>query len=71
MNGVDSQTITNIRAAWTDETERYSIEVYVDNLFDVATYSRANPQRPFLFPVSSRSVLGEPRTLGANFRAKF
>ena len=69
--GVRPYTLTALRATLTDPSERYSLELFVDNVFDVATHSRFNAATPFLFPVASRSVLGEPRTVGVNLRARF
>lgn len=71
MLGVDDHTLTSARLTWTDASDRFSVEVFVDNLFDEVTYSRFNAATPFLFPVASRSVLGEPRTFGVNVRARF
>lgn len=69
--GVAPYTLTNLRLTWTDASERYAVEIFADNVFDVATYSRFNGATPFLFPVASRSVLGEPRLVGVNIRARF
>jgi iron complex outermembrane recepter protein len=70
-NGVEAQTLTNLRLSWSDAEDKLSIGAYLDNVFNVVTYARFNQARLFLFPVASRSVLGEPRTFGVNVKAKF
>jgi iron complex outermembrane receptor protein len=70
-NGVGAQTVTNLHLTWTAASGRYSVEAFLDNVFDVETYARYNYATPFLFPVASRSVLGPPRTFGVNIKAHF
>lgn len=69
--GVRPYTLTNLRATWTATGGRYAVDLFLDNAFDIETYGRYNAATPFLFPVASRSVLGEPRTFGANLRVNF
>ena len=71
FEGVKPYTLTDLRATLTDPSKRYSIEVFCDNVFDIESYSRYNAATPFLFPVASKSVIGPPRTIGVNLRARF
>ncbi len=71
FEGVAAYTLTSLRATLTDPTKRYSVEVFCDNVFNTETYSRYNAATPFLFAVASKSVLGEPRTVGVNLRARW
>lgn len=70
-SGVGAQTVTNLHLTWNAASGRYSVEAFLDNVFDVETYARYNFAAPFLFPVASRSVLGPPRTFGVNIKAHF
>ena len=69
--GVKPYTLTNLRATWTTPGERVAVDLFVDNLFNIETFSRYNKATPFLFPVDSVSVIGEPRLIGGNVRMKY
>lgn len=68
---VDSYTLFNARLTYTVPSERFSITVFADNIFDKFTYSSASTPRPFASIVPIRSVLGDPRVIGVDLRANF
>jgi iron complex outermembrane recepter protein len=70
LESVKGATLTNMRVTYAPASKAFSVEAYVDNVFDAATFNRYNEVTPFLYPVPSRSVLGEPRTFGITVRAK-
>ncbi len=65
---IPGYVLTNLRATYDFSDRRFAISVYADNAFDRFTYSRYEPATPFLFPVSSVSAIGYPRTIGVDFR---
>ncbi len=69
--GVDAATLLDLRAGWDSPDGRYSVMLFADNALDKFTYARSNPAAPFLYPVASKSVIGNPRTVGVDLRVAF
>jgi len=71
----DAFTLVNARVAVGPEDERYSVELWAENLFDTH-YQQVAFDAPFQnAPTNAVGVidafLGAPRTFGATFRVKF
>lgn len=67
VEGVDSYVLTNLRVGYQSPAKKFSASVFADNVFDRFNYNRYEQATPFLFPVSSYSDLGYPRTVGVDF----
>jgi iron complex outermembrane receptor protein len=71
----DAFALVNARIAVGPEDERYSVELWAENLFDT-NYQQVAFNAPFQnVPTNGTGVidafLGQPRTFGATFRVKF
>jgi iron complex outermembrane recepter protein len=71
VESVEAATLLDLRAGWDSADGRYSVTLFADNALDAFTYARANAAQPFLFAVGSRSVIGNPRTVGVDLRVSF
>lgn len=71
VESVAAATLIDLRSGWDSSDGRYSLTLFVDNVLDRFTYARTNAATPFLFAVGSRSVIGNPRTIGADLRVVF
>ena len=71
VESVAAATLIDLRAGWDGNDGRYSLTLFADNVLNRFTYARANAATPFLFAVGSRSVIGNPRTVGADLRVTF
>jgi iron complex outermembrane recepter protein len=68
---VPSYGIGNASIAYSPSSDRYSVELFIDNIADKYTYGRRLDVTPFVFPVPTTSVIGKPREYGIKFRYRF
>jgi len=61
-----SHELLNLRATWTDPSDRFDISFYGKNVTN-STYFRSN----FLDPYAARAVYGEPVTFGGSVTYRF
>ena len=67
----DSFVVVNGRVGLTNIADRFAIEGWVNNLFDVG-YTQVAFNTPFVAPQQTFSAfLAEPRTYGITVRGKF
>lgn len=71
VQSVASATLIDLRTGWDSSDGRYSLSLFADNVLNRFTHARTNAATPFSFPVGSRSVIGNPRTIGADLRVTF
>ena len=68
---VRSYILYNVRAAYETLDGHYTLAIFADNLSNRFTYSRFSAAQPFVYPVSSYQVIGQPRTVGVDVYVRF
>jgi len=68
---VRSYILYNTRAAYETLDGHYTVAIFADNLLNRFTYSRYSAAQPFVYPVSSYQVIGQPRTVGIDVYARY
>ena len=68
---VRSYVLYNVRAAFETLDGHYTLAIFADNLSNRFTYSRFSAAQPFVYPVSSYQVIGQPRTVGVDVYVRF
>jgi iron complex outermembrane recepter protein len=68
---VRSYILYNVRAAYESLDGHYTLAIFADNLSNRFTYSRFSAAQPFVYPVSSYQVIGQPRTVGVDVYVRF
>jgi iron complex outermembrane receptor protein len=68
---VRSYVLYNVRAAYETLDGHYTLAIFADNLSNRFTYSRFSAAQPFVYPVSSYQVIGQPRTVGVDVYVRF
>jgi len=71
VNNVDAYTLVNMQLGYLGKNNKYSVNLFVDNVFDKAVYNTFLPASPYFFVEDSRSTLGMPRTIGIDFKVSF
>jgi iron complex outermembrane receptor protein len=68
---VRSYILYNVRAAYETLDGHYTVALFGDNLSNRFTYSRFSAAQPFVYPVSSYQVIGQPRTVGVDLYVRY
>jgi hypothetical protein len=68
---VRSYILYNVRAAYETLDGHYTAAIFADNLSNRFTYSRFSAAQPFVYPVSSYQVIGQPRTVGVDLYVRY
>jgi iron complex outermembrane receptor protein len=68
---VRSYILYNVRAAYETVDGHYTAAIFADNLSNRFTYSRFSAAQPFVYPVSSYQVIGQPRTVGIDLYVRY
>jgi iron complex outermembrane recepter protein len=68
---VPPMALLNMRVQYRTPDQRYSVSVFADNVLNKYTWAVAYAAIPFIAQVPTRTLPGDPRVIGVDFRAHF
>lgn len=71
VNNVPSYWLTNLNFGWESADGAAKLNVYARNVGNKFTFGRYLPPNILLSPLGSRSVIGSPRSIGADLTFRF